>query len=143
MITKAIASVLLSLIGAAPDSLPEPARDAAPLGVSCNGVEIHITNNHSTYDYINILRIEYRVAPNGSWHNEALDNEMLSQGEDHTWNNQNLQHAAEGSYLNFRVWYRLIDIYEPNTVYLEESQFFDKSTKQCNDGHNYHFVIDE
>ncbi len=117
-----------------------PVDEAQPLGTSCSGVEIKVTNEHATYDYINVLRIEYRV-PGGTWHTEGLANEMLGQGEDHTWNDQNLQDASEGSYLNFRVYFQRIDIYNPNVIYGEEFQFFDKSSKQCTDGHNYNFVI--
>lgn len=106
-------------------------------GTSCKA-DLKIKNSHSSNLAIKITKVEYQVAPNGSWHSEGLSDKVLTNGAEHVWKGQNLGDAAEGTKLNFRVFFKLDD---GKGFGAEQSQKFDKSDKTCTDGKEYSLIV--
>lgn len=114
-----------------------PVDDASELGTSCNNVDIKVINEKS--DQIKVTRITYQVDGQGTSHGEDLaDKEIGKNGGSHTWDNQKLQHAPEGSKLTFKVFFKNDKVGGWSD---EVSQSFDRLDKSCTDGRQYSFTV--
>jgi hypothetical protein len=111
--------------------------DAVELGTSCNNVDIKVINQKS--DQIKVTKISYRIDGKGTAHSEDLaDTEIGKNGGHHTWTNQKLQHAPEGSKLTFKVFFKNDKVGGWGD---EVSQEFDRLGNSCTDGRDYSFTI--
>jgi hypothetical protein len=118
-------------------ALAGTASQPALAATSCSGVELRVKNDKGIA--IRVLKVRYQVVPNGNWHTEGLGNTVLARnGGEHTWKNQALGAAPEGSKLNFKVVFQNDD---GGGWSGDKEMFFDKSDKSCTDGKDYFMIV--